>query len=341
MLPYLATHKPARLRQGPALRDLIREYRLQKEDLVMPLFFNEGKVREPVNSMPGIEKMPLDYLLKEIEALQSAGIKAILLFGSASRKDALGSSSYDEDSLFHQAMRAIKKSSDIILITDVCLCAYTDHGHCGIMKSQNEKVPACRQGSPKDFVMDNEKTVETLAKIALSYAACGADIVAPSAMADGQVRSIREAFDRNGFSQTLIMSYSAKYASSFYGPFRDIYHSSPMFGDRRNYQMDPGNKREALKEALLDAAEGADIVMVKPALSYLDIISAVRDKITLPVAAYNVSGEYAMVKAAAEKGWLDERVTAMEILGSIKRAGADIIITYWAREAAKWISDQG
>lgn len=334
MLPYLVAHKPARLRQGSSLRALLREVRVQKEDLVMPLFFTEGKASEPIEAMPGIEKMPLDVLLKEIDILQGLGIKAVLLFGAASRKDALGSLSYDEKSPFHQAIRAIKRFSDIVLITDVCLCAYTDHGHCGIIKSQ-------ATGSKGKTFLDNEKTNEALAKIAVSYVSCGADIVAPSAMSDGQVAAIRLSLDKNDFSQTPIMGYAVKYASSFYGPFRQIYDSHPTFGDRCSYQMDPGNKREALKEALLDAQEGADIIMVKPALSYLDIISCVREKIDLPIAAYNVSGEYSMVKAASEKGWLDEKAAAMEILGSIKRAGADLIITYWAREAVQWISDLG
>lgn len=336
MAVSLCAHKPARLRQDPLVRALVRETKLEKEDLVMPLFFKEGKESEPVPSMPGIEKMPQSALLKEIENIQKIGIKAVLLFGSAGHKDKLGSSSYDEKSSFHDAIRAIKKSAgEIVLITDVCLCAYTDHGHCGVLK-------AGRPGVTRSQVeIDNEKTLETLAKIAVSHAEAGADMVAPSAMADGQVGAIREALDKNGLSETMIMSYSAKYASSFYGPFRNIYDSSPAFGDRRGYQMDPGNKREALEEAKLDVKEGADIVMVKPALAYLDIISAVRNEVTVPVAAYNVSGEYSMVKAASSKGWLDEESAAMEILRSIKRAGADIIISYWAKEAVTWSKHQG
>lgn len=292
----------------------------------MPLFFKEGKTTEPIASMPGIEKMSHDALLKEVEKLQKLGIKAVLLFGSTSRKDENGSSSYDEKSPFHAAIRAIKKSSDLVLITDVCLCAFTDHGHCGIVK-----------GEKKSFSIDNEKTLAALAKSALSHAQAGADMVAPSAMADGQVGAIREGLNKNGFSQTAIMSYSVKYASNFYGPFRDIYDSSPVFGDRKSYQMDPGNKREALREAMLDIEEGSDIIMVKPALAYLDILRTLRDKLVVPIAAYNVSGEYSMVKAASLKGWLDEKSAALEILGSIKRAGADIIITYWAKEAATWL----
>ncbi|MBF0479888.1 MAG: porphobilinogen synthase, partial [Candidatus Omnitrophica bacterium] len=247
------------------------------------------------------------------------------LFSSTSHKDALGTHSYDEKSPFHSALRAIKKASDMVIIADVCLCAYTDHGHCGVLTQE-----------PAKRTIDNKKTVETFAKIAVSYADAGVDMVAPSGMADGQVKAIRGALDKNNFSQTGIMSYAVKYASSFYGPFRDIYDSSPEFGDRKTYQMDPGNKREALREALLDIKEGADIIMVKPALTYLDIISAVREKVHVPVAAYNVSGEYSMIKAAGLKGWLDEKAAALEILTSIKRAGADMIITYWAKEAAKW-----
>lgn len=297
----------------------------------MPVFFKEGKGAEPIASMPGIQKMGHDALLKEVEKIEKLGIKAVLVFGASSRKDSAGSSSYDENSSFHKTLRALKRSSSMVIIADVCLCAYTDHGHCGVIRGQSEG------DKQNDWSIDNEKTLEALAKIAVSYAGAGVDMVAPSAMADGQVRAIRQAFDSKGFSDRAIMSYSAKYASHFYGPFRDIYDSSPVFGDRRSYQMDIGNKREALTEVLLDVEEGADIIMVKPALSYLDVISAVRKEITVPVAAYNVSGEYSMVKAAALKGWLDEESCAKEILDSIKRAGADIIITYWAKEAVKWI----
>lgn len=333
-MPYMYSNRPSRLRQGPSVRALVRETVLKTDDLVMPLFFKEGKGTSAIASMPGIKKMPQDALLREVEALSKIGIKAVLLFGAASRRDSIGSSSYDEKSLFHDAIRAIKRSSDMILITDVCLCAYTDHGHCGIIKTGTANSGQRTAGHGH---IDNARTIEVLARIALSHAQAGADWVAPSAMADGQVRAIRGILDANGFIEKPILSYAVKYASGFYGPFRDIYDSSPAFGDRRSYQMDPGNKREALREALLDVEEGADMVMIKPALSYLDIISAVKEKVNVPVAAYNVSGEYAMVKAAAEKGVLDERSCAMEILGSIKRAGADIIITYWAKEAARWI----
>lgn len=328
-------HKPARVRRSSALRSLLRETHLQKENLIQPLFFKEGQGSSTIPSMPSIKKMGEEELLKEIDKLEKLGIKAVLLFGSAENKDMRGSVSYDEKSPFHKALRKIKESSGVILIADVCLCAYTSHGHCGILKDHKP-----REKTSNGFSIDNEKTLEVLAKIALSYANAGADIVAPSAMADGQVKAIRAALDENDFSGTAIMSYAVKYASCFYGPFRQMYDSSPSSGDRKSYQMDPGNKREALREAMLDEEEGADIIMVKPALAYLDIISAVRGVVNLPVAAYNVSGEYSMIKAAAEKGWLDERTAAMEILWAMKRAGADILITYWAKEAVHWLGLQ-
>lgn len=327
----MRSYKPSRIRGNSFLRSILQETVLRKQDFIMPLFFKEGKASIPIASMPGIKKMGQDELLREIEKLQKLGIKAVLLFGSALNKDSLGSLSYAENSKFHAAIKEIKRSSDILLVADVCLCAYTDHGHCGILKKHGGKGPS---------VIDNEKTLKALAKIAVLYANAGADIVAPSAMADGQVKAIRAELDQNSFSSTAIMSYAVKYASAFYSPFRDIYDSSPVSGDRRSYQMDPGNRKEALAEALLDVEEGADIIMVKPALAYLDIISDVSSAINLPVAAYSVSGEYAMVKAAASKGWLNEKAAALEMLNSIKRAGADIIITYWAKEAAQWLSLQ-
>jgi porphobilinogen synthase len=307
----------------------------------MPLFFKEGRESEPVPSMPGIKRMGQGEILKEVEKLEKLGIKAILLFGSSVKRDSRGSASYDEMSNFHKLIREIKKNSDIFLAADVCLCAYTDHGHCRIIKNSSaEAGPRVGRGETRHFIMDNDETLEVLAETALSYAKAGVDVVAPSAMADGQVQAIREALDEHGFLQTLIMSYSVKYASNFYGPFRDIYNSGPLFGDRRTYQMDPGNKDEALKEVGLDIQQGADIVIVKPALTCLDIISAVRQQVLVPVAAYSVSGEYSMLKAASQKGWLDEASCAMEILNSIKRAGADIIITYWAKEAVEWLKRQ-
>lgn len=337
-----AVQKPSRLRRSSALRDLVRETRLHLADLVAPLFFKMGRGTEKVESMPGIEKMGEDALCREAEKLEQLGVKAVLLFGAAGEKDVAGSAAYQEKSPFHRAIRKIKETSDLAVITDVCLCAYTDHGHCGILtrpktEDQRQKTNKRMSGSRDSVVIDEEKTLETLAKIAVSHAAAGADVVAPSAMADGQVRAIRARLDANGFSGVAIMSYSSKYASSFYGPFRDIAGTHPSFGNRKTYQMDPANKREAVWEALLDVEEGADMVMVKPALCFLDVISAIRDEVKVPIAAYNVSGEYAMVKAAAGKGWLDESSAAMEILTSIKRAGADVIITYWAREACHWL----
>lgn len=328
--------KPSELRHTSKTRGSVRETRISKDDFVLPLFFTEGKGKEPIGSMPGVEKMGEAALLKEIERIENIGIKAVLLFAASKKKDKHGSSSYDEKSAFHKTIKRIKENSNITLITDVCLCAYTDHGHCGIIrphKSAAKSEP--RQG--REVRIDNKKTIETLARIALSYAKAGADMVAPSAMAGGQVGAIRKELNKNGFLKTKIMGYSAKYASNFYGPFRDIYDSSPSFGDRRSYQMDFANRKEALKEVKLDIKEGADIVMVKPAICFLDIISDVKKEVQVPVAAYNVSGEYSMIKAAAEKGWLDEAASAMEMLTSIKRAGADIIITYWAKEATEWL----
>jgi len=317
--------RPSRLREKPELRKLFSEIRLAKEDLVMPLFFKEGKGKDPIDSMPGIFKLGEDDLLREIESLEKTGIKAVILFASTLKKDGMGSSSYDENSPFHCALRKIRKASNIIIIADVCLCAYTDHGHCGIIGS-----------SGNDMLLDNKKTLGTLSRIAVSYADSGADIVAPSAMADGQVKAIRCGLDTNGFTGISILSYSVKYASAFYGPFRDIYDSSPISGDRKRYQLDPANRIEAVKEAKLDVEEGADIVMVKPAFLYLDVIKTLKETVNVPVAAYNVSGEYSMVKSASSKGWLDETACVQEMLTSIKRAGANIIITYWAKTAAKW-----
>src|SRR3989338_192833 len=343
--------KPARLRRTPEERALLRETRLHPDDFVMPIFFKLGRGTEIVESMPGILKMGEDAMLRKVEELDALGVKAILLFGEAKKKDAMGSASYDETSSFHQGIRKIKGMSDIVVIADVCLCAYTDHGHCGILKSETavgrkqkaagkERKRSSCLSSQTSVSIDHEKASETLAKIAVSYATVGVDVVAPSAMIDGQVKAIRQGLDKSGFGETAIMSYSAKYASSFYGPFRDITGAHPSFGDRKTYQMDPANKREAVRETLLDIEEGADMVMVKPALCFLDVISAIREKVNVPVAADNVSGEYSMVKTAAQKGWLDERSAAIEILTSIKRAGADIIISYWADQAVKWLKNE-
>jgi porphobilinogen synthase len=313
-----------RLRRTAALRRLVAETALSPADLVCPLFVIHGRgVSNEIESMPGIYQHSIDRLPQEAEEIAHLGIGAVILFGIPESKDDLGSSAYDPDGVVQQAVRAIKGSTpDLTVITDVCLCEYTDHGHCGVVA---------------DGEVDNDRTLELLAKTAVSHAAASADIVAPSAMMDGQVKAIRGALDGAGFEQIPILAYAAKYASAFYGPFRDAAGSAPQFGDRHSYQMDPRNAREALREVELDIAEGADMVMVKPALAYLDVVRMVRDAFNHPLAAYNVSGEYSMVKAAAARGWTDERRTVMEILTAIKRAGADIIVTYHAKEAAAWI----
>ena len=319
--------RPRRLRRTKALRRLVRETRLSPECLVLPLFVRPGeKVRRPIPSMPGHAQLSIDEMLEECREAASLGIQAVLLFGIPLAKDPVGSDAYADAGIIQQAIRAIKdKQPDLLVVTDVCLCEYTDHGHCGVVH---------------DGAVDNDATLDLLAAMAVSHAKAGADIVAPSAMMDGQVGAIRSALDDEGHEQVPIMAYSAKYASGFYGPFRDAAESPPQFGDRRGYQMDPANALEALRETELDVAEGADIVMVKPALPYLDIIWRVKERFGLPVAAYNVSGEFAMVKAAAEKGWLDERRITLEILTAIRRAGADILITYFAKDAARWLAER-
>jgi len=315
-----------RLRRTESIRRLVRETKLSVDDLVYPLFAVHGDgVKKEVPSMPGVYHLSVDLLCREAEYIFSLGIPAVILFGIPSVKDETGSEAYAEDGIVQRAVRAIKSSvPEIVVITDVCMCEYTSHGHCGIVA---------------DGAVDNDETLEYLMRIAVSHAEAGADIVAPSDMMDGRVGAIREALDDNGFAEVVIMSYSAKYASAFYGPFRDAADSTPQFGDRRGYQMDAANRREAFREISLDIDEGADIVMIKPALSYLDIISSARDQFDLPIAAYNVSGEYSMVKAAARNGWIDERRAVMEILTSIKRAGADIIISYHAKDAAGWLTE--
>jgi porphobilinogen synthase len=317
-----------RLRRTEAIRQLVAETVLSPSDLVCPLFVTHGRgVKNEIESMPGIHQFSVDLLTKEARDVAALGIKAVILFGIPEKKDDIGSGAYDPDGVVQRAIRAIKGSTaDLAVITDVCLCEYTGHGHCGVVA---------------DGEVDNDRTLELLAKTALSHAAAGADIVAPSAMMDGQVRAIREALDSSNFAHIPILAYAAKYASAFYGPFRDAAGSAPQFGDRRSYQMDPANVREALREVEQDIAEGADMVMVKPALAYMDVIRRVHDTFNHPLAAYNVSGEYSMVKAAAARGWIDERRTVMEILTAIKRAGADIIITYHAREAAAWLGEIG
>jgi porphobilinogen synthase len=319
------TYRPRRLRKNEGIRTLTRETRLSVEELVYPLFVVPGeKVKEEIPSMPGIFRYSVDEAVNEVKEIKDLGIQAILIFGIPERKDEYGSEAYDENGIVQRALRRIReKVEDVVLITDVCMCEYTSHGHCGIIEKGN---------------VHNDKTLKYLGKIALSHAKAGADIVAPSDMMDGRVGFIREMLDKNGFENIAIMSYSAKYASAFYGPFREAVYSTPQFGDRRGYQMDPSNIREALREIAMDIEEGADIVMVKPALSYLDVIRAVREEFDHPVAAYNVSGEYSMVKAAGKLGWIDESQVAMEILTSIKRAGADIIITYFAKEIAKTLN---
>jgi len=313
-----------RLRRNEALRALIRETKVEIGDLIYPLFIVEGnKIKQEISSMPGQFRLSSDLLPKEAEEIARLGIPAIILFGIPKRKDEVGSSAYHPKGVIQQSIRAIKKATpELLVVTDVCLCEYTSHGHCGVVV---------------DGYVDNDKTLELLAKTALSHAQAGADMVAPSDMMDGRIKAIRQALDGDGFQNIPVMAYAAKYASAFYGPFREAAESAPQFGDRRSYQMDPPNWREALREVEQDIAEGADIVMVKPALPYLDVIRKVRDTFNHPLAAYSVSGEYAMVKAAAQQGWLDEKRIVLEMLTAIKRAGADIIITYYAKEAARWL----
>lgn len=315
-------HRPRRLRRNEVIRRMVRETSLSPDDFIYPLFVTYGKgIKREVSSMPGCFQESVDEITKTAKEVYSLGIPAIILFGIPEHKDELGSGAYDDEGIVQRAIREIKdKVPELYVITDVCLCEYTSHGHCGIVEKG-------------DVV--NDKTLDLLAKEAVSHARAGADMVAPSDMMDGRVEAIRVALDDEGFENIPIMSYAAKYASAFYGPFREAAESTPQFGDRRSYQMDPANRREALREVALDIEEGADIVMVKPALAYLDIISDVRDSFDVPVAAYNVSGEYSLVKAAARLGWIDEQRIMMEILTSIKRAGADLILTYFAKEAAK------
>ncbi len=315
-------YRPRRLRQNEAFRRMIRETTLSVDDFILPLFVIGGKkVKNPIESMTGHYQLSIDNLVKTAREAFNLGIPAVMLFGIPDKKDPLATSAYANDGIVQKATTALKKNiPDLLVITDVCLCQYTNHGHCGIVEGQ---------------IINNDATLDLLARTALSHAKAGADMVAPSDMMDGRVAEIRNALDENGFSNTPIMSYSAKYCSSYYGPFRSAAHSSPKFGDRRTYQMDPANSLEALREVTLDIEEGADIIMIKPALPYLDIIYRIRNEITLPVAAYNVSGEYAMIKAAEKMGWIDGKKVMMETLTSIKRAGADIILTYFAVDAAK------
>jgi len=320
-------YRPRRLRQNETLRRMIRETSLSVNDLILPLFAIDGKdVKNPIPSMPGHFQLSIDNFLKTAQKAYDLGIPAIVLFGIPEKKDALGTGAYAEDGIVQKATKAVKqKLPELVVITDVCLCQYTDHGHCGVVQ---------------DNTIDNDASLDLIARTALSHAGAGADMVAPSDMMDGRVGEIREILDENNLSRVPIMSYAAKYCSAYYGPFRSAADSAPKFGDRRSYQMDPANALEAIREVTMDIEEGADIIMVKPALAYLDIICRVREEIDLPVAAYNVSGEYAMIKAAEKMGWIDGPKVMMETLTAIKRAGADLILTYFAIEAARVLTEQ-
>jgi len=320
-------YRPRRLRSSEAFRRMIRETILTPGDFILPLFAIDGKnVKNPIPSMPGHYQLSIDQLIDAAKEAFDLGIPAVMLFGIPSRKDPLGTRAYARDGIVQKAVRAVKdRLPDLMVITDVCLCQYTDHGHCGIVEND---------------IIVNDDTLDLLARTAVSHAKAGADMVAPSDMMDGRVAEIRNALDDDNFSHIPIMSYAAKYCSAYYGPFREAADSAPQFGDRRTYQMDPANAREAIREATMDIEEGADIIMVKPALPYLDIISRIRDEIDLPVAAYNVSGEFSMIKAAEEKGWIDGKAVMMETLTGIKRAGADMILTYFAMEAAQVLAQR-
>jgi porphobilinogen synthase len=330
--PGYPAARPRRLRANPLVRDLVRETVLEPRHLILPLFVRPGRgVRNEIASMPGNHQLSVDRLVEEVGAALDLGLRSFILFGIPTHKDATGSSALADDGIVQQALRALREAyrDRALLITDECFCEYTDHGHCGVISRQT--------GRPD---VDNDATLPLLVEQCVSHAKAGADVIAPSGMMDGMVGAIRAGLDTTGFSHVPILSYAAKYASGFYGPFRDAAESPPQFGDRGGYQMDPANGDEALREVALDLAEGADMVMVKPALAYLDVIRRVKDAFGVPVAAYNVSGEFAMVKAAAQKGWIDERRVTMEILTSIRRAGADVVLTYHAREVARWLHDR-
>ncbi len=327
--------RPRRMRRTDALRRLVRETTLAPDDLVWPLFAVPGKkVRNPVKSMPGVFQLSVDELVAEAQAGWDAGVRSVILFGVPEKKDATGSGAWDDDGIIPRSIRALKERvPGMVVMTDVCMCEYTDHGHCGVL------APPKAGGPGQDLVVDNDATLPLLAKEAVAHARAGADVVAPSDMMDGRVAAIRSALDAGGFGDVPILSYAAKYAGAFYGPFRDAAESAPQEGpgipkDRKGYQMDPGNWREALREVALDVAEGADMLMVKPAVPYLDILRLMRDRFDLPLAAYHVSGEYAMIKAAAERGWIDEERVVLETLLCIRRAGADLVLTYHAKDAA-------
>jgi porphobilinogen synthase len=324
------TTRMRRLRASPAIRGLVRETELRADRLVLPLFVSEtASAPEPIEGMPGVERLPIAAAVEEAREAAALGLPAVLLFGVPAEKDSEGSGAWDEEGAVQLAVSAIKRAvPELLVITDVCLCEYTDHGHCGVLVRTESHPPR----------VDNDATLELLARTAVSHARAGADVVAPSDMMDGRVAAIRSELDSEGFADISILAYSAKFASAFYGPFREAVGSAPAFGDRRSYQMDPANGREAVREALLDASEGADMLMVKPALAYGDLIGAVKRATRLPVAAYNVSGEYAMVKAAAAAGYMDERAAVCEILTSLHRAGADIVISYHSKDVAQWLS---
>ncbi len=317
-----------RLRTSPAVRDLVRETVITPYDFIYPIFVIEGSNKKvEIETMTGNYHYTVDMLWDAVEQVKTAGVRGIMLFGVPEEKDAVGTSAWCEDGIVQRAVKKVKElAPELLVVTDVCMCQYTDHGHCGILK---------------DSYVDNDATLEYIARISLSHVQAGADMVAPSDMMDGRIQAIRKTLDDNGYVNTPVMAYSAKYASAFYGPFRAAAHSAPQFGDRKTYQMDPGNIREAIREIEADIEEGADIVMVKPALSYLDVVRWARDRFDTPIAAYNVSGEFAMIKAAAERGWLDEKRAVLEMLTSMKRAGADIIITYCALDASRWLKEGG
>jgi porphobilinogen synthase len=325
--PSFPTTRLRRLRQTDSLRRLVRETTLAVDDLILPLFVAPGHgVREPIGSMPGHCQLSLDELGREVREVAALGVPSVLLFGLPSRKDPIGSEAYDPHGIVQEAIRVVKEQAPgLVVMTDVCLCEYTSHGHCGVVE---------------DGRVVNDPSLELLTRTAVSHVEAGADLVAPSDMMDGRVGAIRHALDASGFLETPILAYAAKFASAFYGPFREAAESTPQFGDRRAYQMDPANAREALREVELDVAEGADLVMVKPALAYLDLVWRVRERFGLPVVAYNVSGEFAMVKAAGQLGWIDERAITLELLTGIRRAGADLIITYFAKDVARWLGHE-
>jgi porphobilinogen synthase len=331
---HALTKRPRRLRRNEALRTMVRETELNVHDFIYPLFVRHGDGRTAIRSMPGVYQLSVEESIREAEAAARSGVNAVILFGIPKEKDPIGLENFSEDGIVQQTIRAIKKEiPEMVVVTDVCLCEYTDHGHCGILNT-GENFQA---GLPEGYVL-NDLTLDVLTKAAVSHAECGADIVAPSGMMDGMVAAIRGALDVSGYENLPILSYAVKYASAFYGPFREAAEGAPKFGDRKSHQMDPANVREAVREALLDVEEGADMLMVKPALAYLDVIRVVKDAFpALPMVAYNVSGEYAMVKAAVANGWMDEAKVTLETLTSMKRAGADLIITYHALDAARWL----